>query len=251
MSNFVIFFNGHEGSTAIISHLKKSQNINILWYEPFDNCHLKKKLEGNDLAILLDAVYKRDYIKASNIYKQYSDKPLDTFTKNNALGFKMRQRDWSDIQHVLVNNNVIVLVLFRNNILKWGLSKCESNHLQFKLVKNEISHNPKMTVNFELLTERLKICKKLINDKQQLLDNCKKYNIKAYPIYYETYCNDKIAFFDNIFKILNINIGENLKDFALQPIYFKKVHSDDLKQYITNYDELVNFAKKNDLSEFL
>lgn len=256
MRNFIILFNGHEGSSAIISHLRKFPDINIIWYEPLDNCHLKQPLTNPDLLTLLNYIYdtkiKNRYQLASSLYLKYSDKALFPFEQNKSVGFKMRIREWPTLEKVFKEHNVVVLVLIRQNLLKLGVSKCRPNSMQFKLINGEIEKNPELKLDFDVLTKNIQICKDLLNYKMTVINRCNKLGITCHPIFYEEYCNNKELFFSKILQILEIKMDkETIKQIANQPCYFKKVHSDELKDFITNYDELVSYAKKNNLEKYL
>lgn len=252
MKNFIIFFNGHEGSTAIISHLKKlEQFINILWYEPFDNCHLKKSLKGDDLTNLFKAVFTNDKKSASNIYNKYSDSKLELKT-NRSVGFKMRWRSFNDVSSVLRDEKVVVFILIRKNILKSAVSRCKSNSMQFKLIKKEIEQNPKTVLNLKLLKEKLLLCEQILKDKEDQVNRCKQMNVEVHKIYYEDYCNDKVKFFTDVLGKLEINLtDEQLEQFAFSTNYFKKVHDDDIRKFVVNYDEVLKFVKDNNLESLL
>lgn len=254
--NFVIFFDGCEGSTAIITHLKQFANIDIIWFEPFDNCHLKKKLIGKDLNNMFNLVYNNNKFgymaKINQIYSNYSDKELNNFDKDKSIGFKMRMRNFGDIKNILKNNDVVVFILMRKNILKWAISLYGSNTLQFKLVKKEIDKNPPMTINFDTLKEKIDLCNKNIEKKYDMFKNIRKEGIETHFIYYEDYCDNKAVFLNSIIKKLNIHMHiESVKNIAEKNIYFQKVHDNDLSKFVTNYDELLKFVQENNLQQYL
>ena len=131
MRDFIIFFSGGEGSSAIICHLKQFiNNINILGFEPFDNHTLNKKMSDTDLNNIFRLLFnkKQDHVSAINtIYGKYTDKTLG-IDKSKSNGFKMRLQDWNKIKEHIIKNNVIVFVLIRQNVLKWAISKCAPKH---------------------------------------------------------------------------------------------------------------------------
>lgn len=256
MKNFIILFNGHEGSSAIISHLRKFPQINIIWYEPLDNYHLKLPLNGPDLLTMLNYIYntslKDRYMHASTLYSKHSDKPLCEFKDNKSVGLKMRVRDWPTLEKVFKQHNVVVFVLIRQNLLKLAVSKCQPNSMQFKLINNEIPTNPKMTIDLEMLTNNLTVCRDLLKYKQDIIARCSQLGIACHPMFYEEYCDNKELFFSKILKILDIHVPKpTINQLANQPNYFKKVHSDNMQDFIINYKELVTYAKTNNLEKYL
>lgn len=256
MKNFIILFNGHEGSSAIISHLRKIPQINIIWYEPLDNCHLKQPLNNPDLLNLLNYIYntniKHRHQQASTIYSRYSDKQLCEFNDNKSVGFKMRVRDWPTLEKVFKQHNVVVFVLIRQNLLKLAISKCQPNSMQFKLINKEIPTNPKLTIDFNTLTQNITVCRDLLKYKQDIITRCSTIGITCHPLFYEEYCDNKELFLSKILKILDIHMPQSdIQQLANSPNYFKKVHSDKLSDFITNYPELVTYAKNNKLEKYL
>lgn len=257
MKNFIILFDGGEGSSAIVSQLKNFDPIDIIWFEPFDNHHLSKPISEQDLNEMFNIIYnnKQDDVDKKilgNIYSKYSDKIITDYDKNHVRGFKMRPKV-IDIRDTLKNNQVVVFVLIRKNKLKWAVSKLERNTLQFDLVKGNIKENPKLTVNFDILSENIDKCTTIINKKYKLINEYKNYGIDAHPIYYEDFCNDKQNFFKNMFDMLKVNIDDSEIDHVLtnKKCFFKKVHSDVLSDFITNYDQFLDYVKNNNLIEYL
>lgn len=251
MRNFVILFNGHEGSSAIISHLKNYQHINIIWYEPFDNCHLTKPLQSTDLYNVITHSYKGNFGKANFIYKNYSSKPLvptrplsPSPSSPQSIGFKMRIKDTPTLTSVFKDNSTVVFILFRKNILKHAISKI-SPHNQFAPTP---SPNPSFTVNFPDLTKQINICKDQYQSKTDLLFHFQSHSIDTYPIYYEDFLADKIAFFTHFLTAISYPL-------PLPPIvsdsYFKKVHPNDPSKFIENYPEFLEYVKKNNLEKYI
>lgn len=257
MKDFMILYRGHEGSSAIISHLKKSSNIDIVGFEPFDTHHMKKHLKGPDLArvfkLMFDKSVNFGYNKQiKDIYSQYTEIPINNIDKKKSVGFKIRLRAWPVIKNIIVKNNVVCFVLIRKNILKWAISRLRSNTLQFQLINKDITANPKLYVKIEDLDEKIRLCQKLLDDKQKLINALKADGVDVHPIYYEDYCNNKYKFFENVFNKLDIKMtNQELKKFAEIEVHFKKVHSNDIKDFIENYDEVLDYIKKNKLEKWL
>jgi hypothetical protein len=252
MKNFILFFNSNEGSTAIMSQLKKSELFNILWLEPFDNHHLKKELKDQDLEDILSYTYTNDNSSLSDLYKEYSNTKLDYLYSNRSTGFKMRPRNLDHVIPILKEQKIHVFVLIRENILKSAISRCQTNLLQFELAQGKIKENPPITIDISVLQEKINLCKKINQEKYKLLENLKKLNISASPLYYEKFCSNKLEFFKDIFQKLEIKISaQDLCDFCNQELYYKKVHSDDISKFIVNYQEVLDYIQKNKLDNYL
>lgn len=246
MRNFVIFFAANTGSSAIISHLKQMKDkLDIVGFEPFDNCHMKQALVGKDLTRMFELLYNKNldntsaHAELNKLYKLYNDKPIELFNNKKALGFKMRYRDWDTIEAPIKNNNVVVFILIRQNVFKWALSWYDSSATQFKLIKGEVEKDPKITVDVEKFRSILKGCCQGLNERYKLIEELKKRGVTVVPIYYEEYCENKVAFFRKFFDSIDMKLTEGeLLEFANRPNFFKKVHGDNLKQYVVNYEEL-------------
>jgi len=256
--DFIVFFEGGEGSSAIMSHLKQfTDKLDIIWFEPFDNCHFTNKLIGDDLHTIFSNIFNKniknkyeDNIR--KIYSNYTNRQLLDFDKNKSVGFKMRFRDWDTIKPIVSENNVVIFILVRKNIVKWAISKYGSNSLQFKLIKGEIEQNPKTNINIGRFSKILNKCREGIEYKYSLFKKLKKEGVEVYLIYYEDYCENRTIFLSSILKKLNINMElDKVKEVANKNIHFKKVHSDDIKTFVTNYDEFYKFISDNELLEYV
>lgn len=252
MKNFVIFFLANTGSSAIISHLKKlKDNISIVGFEPFDECHMRnKKIQPNDLKRMLDMLLKKEAKFDENtnenvrnaidkIYVKYRDDPFPEFDKSRSIGFKMRLKDWETIAEPIKNNDTVVFILLRENVFKWALSLYDFKSSQFSLIKGQIEKNPKVTVDIEKFKEILHRCQTNLEARYRLIERLDADGVSVYPLYYEEYCNDKEKFFRDFFDTVEIPMSKDaLKEFSEIPNYFKKVHDDDVKKFVLNYDEL-------------
>lgn len=256
MKDFVIFFHGHEGSSATISQLKKLNNyIDVIGFEPFDAN--KKPLIDVDMKKMFNLLFTKhatvNYVKnINNIYNNYYKREFPNFNKKLSVGFKMRPKMITSIQPILKKNNVVVFVLFRQNILKWAISKCRPNSYQFKLLQGKIQQNPKLNIDIALLDKKIQECRNLHEQKRKLLKNFINNRIIAYPIYYEKMCEDKEGYFKDILKKLDVKISDKeFNNFISKENFFKKVHSDNLEDFITNYDELMRYVKDNNLENYI
>jgi len=255
MKDFIIFFHGHEGSSATVSQLKKLDNIDIIGFEPFDAN--KKPLISKDIKKIFTLIFnknvKKNYIEAINpIYKYYYKRDFPEFDKSKSVGFKMRIKNLHDILPIAKKHNVVVFILFRHNILKWAISKCRPNSYQFKLVKGQIQENPPLNIDFNMLDKKIEECKKLHEQKKMILNRCIKDRLRAYPIYYEYMNEDKEKYFGDILDKIGITLSpDELSNFIAKQNYFKKVHSDNLEDFVINYNELLTYVKKNNLEDYL
>ncbi|QXD31412.1 hypothetical protein [Candidatus Pelagisphaera phototrophica] len=72
------------------------------------------------------------------------------------------------------------------------------------------------------------------------LQRLKRYGIKAYPILYEEFLENKHAFFKRIFKILNVDADDKAIEKSIgKGTALKKVHSNDISEFIENHEEIM------------
>lgn len=236
--NFVIFFKGHEGSSAIITHLNKHPKINIVGFEPFDQHVMKKPLRNEKLAVALDLTFKQDP-KIQIMYKHYTDRDFPKLYKNAYNGFKMRPRNIKFIKPVLKNRSVKVFVLIRKDLFRLALSKYDESHNQFKLMRKK--QDFKITVDLDKFDFYYRLVHEQLEEKQRMIKEFNKYGIETFPIYYETYCDNKKQFFANFFKKLDIDTtNKEIEELVKQNPHYKKVHDKDITKYVINHEELLS-----------
>ncbi|MCP5005995.1 MAG: hypothetical protein GY941_18960 [Planctomycetes bacterium] len=160
MRNFIILFNGREGTSPLVRLLNNFDQISIIHqvdnsgWEPFDrhNCGSMSLL---NLEQCFDIIFNKESIdikRLNHIYTRTSKKPLEEIRKNGVVGFKMRfshlgsspnisaylpcnrlltrllkkYHAWSYksmMLNLLKKNNVTVFFAIRQDVLRWGLSK--------------------------------------------------------------------------------------------------------------------------------
>ena len=244
MKDFIIYFLANTGSSAIISHLMKFRDIiNILGFEPFDQHNMKKKkLVSDNLEEIFRNIFDKsidDYDKLQEIYSHHTDRKFPQIDKKKSVGFKMRFRNWDTIKHIIKENGVVVFILIRQNVFRWALSLYDKQSNQFKLIKKKIEKNPKIYVDIDKFREILYRCENNLNERYELIEKLEDDNYEVYPLFYEDYCDNKLEFFKDFFNSLEIPISNNeLEKYVKIPNYFKKVHDDDIRKFVINYDEL-------------
>jgi hypothetical protein len=127
--------------------------------------------------------------------------------------------------NLLQRNNVVVFLAVRQDVLRWGLSKYHGDgtgkpgHLQGKLASGEITRDKIGKIHVE---EELKLS-----------------GIQTYPLCYEDFLTDKQKYISQIFNFLELKISkEEIDDALKRGQYFKKVHSDDISNFVENHKEV-------------
>jgi translation initiation factor 2 beta subunit (eIF-2beta)/eIF-5 len=69
----------------------------------------------------------------------------------------------------------------------------------------------------------------------------KRAGVPSYPILYEEFVTDKRSYLERLFRILELDISEDeMSQMLRQEEYIKKVHSDDISEFVENHEEVAN-----------
>jgi t-SNARE complex subunit (syntaxin) len=206
-------------------------------------------------------------------------RPLDIIDQKGVVGFKMRFTPpspyplhidgwpvWNRLAErlfrgyynrsfkkmmfdTLKKHNVTVLMAVRQDVMRLGLSKYHGKgtgapgHLQFKLARGVITKNEigKIQVDCDRLEEIISRCEALHEENRLLMEEFKKAGIQSYPIFYEDFVTDKRDYLERLFKILELDItNDEISQVLGQEEYIKKVHSDDISEFVENHEEVTN-----------
>ncbi len=249
--------------------------------EPFDR-HECGPISIRNLKKCLDIVLSGqeiDFARLNRIYTKTSLKPLEETNRNCSVGFKMRFKppgnriaetlgfdswnNWASkafrksrnrsfrrmMLEVLQKNNPVVFVAFRQDLLRWSLSKyhgdgsCRPGHMQFDLASGKISREDigKIHVDCDRLEKIFAQSEMMLARKNRLMEEFRSKGIDAFPLFYEDFLEDKYQYFNRFFEILGIEISKQEIEAALETgAYYKKVHSRDISEFVINYQEVMD-----------
>ena len=269
--NFVILFEEKEGSTPIVRLLDNFNAIDIvhqvsnIGWEPFD-LHCCGPISMRNYLRCLELIYsdQTPYMQELNrIYTATAPHPLQPFDKGKSVGFKMRLRpqrttEWlrrvlkPAFTHYSINrfraNDVVVFVTVRQDVFRWALSKYHGDgtgrpgHLQFKLAKGKIDRSqiPKTHVDLNAFGRLLERCERQIMLKRRLIARLNRNGVTAWPMLYESFCNDKRGFFAEVLSRLELPLPEHGITAALEKgTRFQKVHGHDVREFVVNADDVM------------
>jgi len=221
----------------------------------------------------------RNIEQLNRIYTKTAVMPLDNIGESGVVGFKMRftppirypfhinrlpgwnklsdalfrimyQRSFKKMMFdTLRRHDVIILMAIRQDVLRLALSKYhgdgtgEPGHLQFKLARGVIARNEieKINVDCERLEKIVSKCEALHEKNRRLMQEFKQAGNQIHPILYEEFVSDKRSYLESLFKILELDItGDEITQVLEQEEYFKKVHSDDISEFVENYEEVTH-----------
>lgn len=252
------------------------QTDNKAW-EPF-NVHNCGPMSRKDLGRCLDFLYNRkplNFEEINKIYQKTASRPLHAFNTGEIVGCKMRFKHpqgptaalkripivgkayamydnsvFSNLMYdVLKRNEVVAFIAVRQDVLRQALSKYHGDgtgrpgHLQFKLAEGQIKQEDiaKMHVDCNRLEKLIEACKESINRKKVLMQNLSQNGIQTHALLYEDFCSRKQEYFEDIFSFLGSDISkEEISDVIGQGSNLKKVHSDDISEFVINSTEVLD-----------
>ena len=252
--------------------------VNNKGWEPFDghNCGpMSLRSLKRCLAIVFNKSLV-DFRRLNQIYTRTANNPLEEISGNGVVGFKMRfipprkispymaafsrcnilsrifekyyARSFKRMMiHLLRRNDVVVFLAVRKDLLRWGLSKYHGDgtdkrgHLQFKLASGEIRRDEigKFQVDCAQLDKIILNCEESHAHKRRLMEEFKLAGIQTHLLCYEDFLTDKQKYFRQILGFLELEISKEEIDTALKKgEYFKKVHSEDISDFVENHEEV-------------
>jgi hypothetical protein len=152
------------------------------------------------------------------------------------------------IADVLNENNVIVFMLVRQDLLRWGLSKYHGNgsnrhgQLQFRVASGEITKEElgKINVDCNRLERIINECEQIHKRKRRVVKHLKTKGIEVHPLRYEDFLTDKSSYFKNFGEKLDLKINDQEIDKALNiGGFYQKVHSNDISEFVVNHEEVL------------
>jgi len=231
MQKFIIVFDGHEGSSALISYL--SNFIYVYGFEPFENDYFSNYAD-DDFAVLLDYLFADNHEKFDEVYLSMGPKLSQKPFPPSSFCFKIRVGYVTDlVASVLKEHGVTVFILFRRDTLKHTLS-CMDPQLQF--VGETISD--KNIYNVGVFRGKYNHILAINKLKESAYANLNAKGISVSKIYYEDMLADKTSFIKNILIKAGMHIDQ-IDPNILSTCAFKKVHPDNVTEFVQNYDDIM------------
>lgn len=255
-------------------------HTNGFGFEPFEK-HSAGPIKSKDIAKCLSLLNSKEnnFNQINKIYTKTTTNEIKTFNKNEIFGFKMRlyppndkinpllakipfirgkarnlnkKRYKKQIFRELKKHDIVVFIAIRQDMLKWALSKYhgdgteKNGHLQFKLMTKKIEKDKlkKIFVDRSKLNDLLNNCKKSNYNNLKIYKKLKKKGIKVYPLFYEHFLHNKFDFFSELFDKIDYKIKlPTIKSILNQDIKLKKVHSNNIEDFVINHQEIINNFK--------
>lgn len=247
-------------------------------WEPFDwHLHQSLSLNKLFKCLRLVYSGKKSAEKQLNqLYLRSAERPLDHYDKSGDIGFKMRfyapdEPDWlarilgrwgarwftavdviksryeRGILSVLRKNKVVVLFAVRQDLFRWALSKYHGDgtgrdgHLQFDVAYERLKRSdvPPIEVDPARFQSILDNRRGLIDEKLRLMHKMESQGIRTHAVIYEEFMTDAHAFFQKLFTAIDHPVTDAEISTVMQKgTVFKKVHSDDISEFVINHEEV-------------
>jgi hypothetical protein len=73
------------------------------------------------------------------------------------------------------------------------------------------------------------------------MEEFKQAGIQTHPVLYEEFVTDKRSYLESLFELLELEIkNDEISQVLSQEEYLKKVHSDDISEFVENHEEVMN-----------
>lgn len=255
-SNFIIFYNGREGSTAIVNSLGGQEGIHIPLIEDLDAYKYLKIHRAKHLPNSLEEIFKTGNYTSADVYET-KIQALGNRASIDSVGFKWRIfGDISQIAKALVKLDVSVFVLYRRDFLNIVCSsyahsngnKLQSDidvvkHPQFRMSQmndDELeAYSDKLSAQqFELKSrlftksaiEQVKIRKSQLRKIRQLSKN----GVKIGTLFYEDFDESPERFIKSLMSRIGIDGNRKFNP----ECSFTKVHKRPISERIQGLESI-------------
>lgn len=257
---FLIFTRGRSGSTAIADELNSCASISC-YQEPFRPIaydppnRIEKWVEmarQGEMFTYLDGVpniqiyeiFKR--IDADFSPGRYLDRLEEARCKPGvrAIGFKQAAGQllaypnaWEEIS----KRKYFCFILIRRNIFRAALSSSLAVQTNIYNVR-ELPVRTRIVLDLSLLD---RFAAEAIVSNRSIRSTVEQRGLECVEIFYEDYLEDRAGFFKAMFECLDTPYE------LPSPSTFKKIIPDNLSSIISNVDEVIEWAKMRNLSQFI
>lgn len=267
--NFIIFFNGKEGTTAIVQGLDERRGVAVLHnaqdnWEPFDEVCCGD-MSMRTATSMLDTVYSGapyDFDAMNTRYMKTGRFALQPYSPPDIFGLKMRFRPpsrWTrrlppaqavfrrKAISLMQKHNIFAFVAVRQDVLRWALSLYHGDgtgregHLQFRLQRGKIDRKdiPKIKVDLDRFARIVGRCEKVLERKRRWIEMFKANGVQTAPMLYEYFNSDPAAFYTDFFGKIGVPEPEIDPAKKRRERVMKKVHSDDISDFVLNPDDVL------------
>ena len=260
-----------------IPQVRVVHHTNDQGWEPLEPFLLGQDLRRAELGELMSAVYAkpRNMGALRPLYAQkVPNRELVELPEDRSIGLKMRwkpprvfysgwpvvdlpvnklfkgmrnQRYMEMMVRILREADVVPMLAVRQNIFKWALSKYHGDgsgkkgHLQFKLASGELDRKdiPRIEVNLNRFGRLVDECRRKHDAKRLFVDRMKQEGLMVQPLLYESFLEDRVAFFSRFLSCLGHDVPRrDLEKTLAGDISLKRVHKGPLSDYVENHEAL-------------
>lgn len=262
---FVILTGGRCGSTAVAAELAHHPDIicygELFFPPPIRQSNFREMYEKfgvdffspDETQFIPYLVYAEEHLSQIDCpesdyrrrYLQYFGERAGGFRPGAAIGFKVLYRHagrQSGLLDLLKEEGFAFLHLIRRNVVRQTISGMIARERGIHNRKNWDMPQERYRLDIEKFDRKLRSNRKRVRKNRKLLDEL---NVDCLEIYYESYAQDREAFFAPLFSFLGVG------NKALPGSDWSVMTDRDLPRIIENYDELRQATKALDLEGML
>ena len=144
---------------------------------------------------------------------------------------------------------VVVLVMVRQDVFRWAISKYHGDgtgkpgHLQFRMAAGGATAGalPRIRIDPRRFGRIVDKCVQLHRTKRWWFDAMQAAGVQAYPLLYEEFAGDRLAFFTDLAAKLGISSGtQEIAERISGGTRLKRVHGSDISDYVVNHQEITD-----------
>jgi hypothetical protein len=244
MKDFIIFFDGQEGTSPLVRLLNNFEQISVIHqangkvWEPFER-HIHGHMSLKNLKACLYMIFgskPTDFSRLNRIYLETAKNPLEKVDTTVSTGFKMRFvapdpvlpfsnafPSWNRgakafitwqyrrlIFDVLRKKHVTVFLAVRQDLLRWGLSRYGWNLPEYNgearhsQFKGTRGKTSSLHVDCSRLEGIITECKQAHERKRRLLSDLRSAGISAHVIRYEDFLDSREKYLLRFLDLLEI-----------------------------------------------
>lgn len=255
-SDFIAYFTGREGSTALLGALGRVRGVEVLrqgrrGLEPFDQ-HSTHDVDDATLGAAIRSILARDP-GAFDQYRPIGRRPIIEFDIGAAksIGFKMRpalnKRRLEFHQQLLADTGAQPFVLFRRDHVSKVLGRLHDHaagvaHAQFKKPENRFKGS--VTIDVDDLATRLAWEKKAEMRKERFGESLRGFGPEPIFLDYEDFLEDPIAQLEKVLTHIGLIRSKRAIRAAYKGFGLEKVHSKDWRDFVANPDEVAAILRE-------
>ena len=260
--DFILLFEGCEGSSAFMQLLSDTGRVYLPAYEPLDAYRFTERgfgtdMSEDDLLLSLELLYRRGDTKEReevlvHLRERYTSEKweyhLDA-TAEHSVGIKFRMRYGRAELFAahFADNEIAPVIITREDKLRQAISHLATN-VQFQLMNGTHPDDlPPVTIDTDALASCLKDAQAKNAKREAMKETFKARGIDFIEVTYEDFVLRKRDLLSRTLSFLGHTFSGDTLDRALNtPEHYRKGYPVEFSKFITNHGEVLSVAKDFD-----